>query len=581
MWILRGEAGRYLIEILVAAGAALLVYRLSQRQPGRLPTAGARLDAFVARRTALVVSVIALLPILLRLAVLPWVPAPLPRIHDEFGHLLVGDTLAHGRLANPPHPLARHLETIYVLQRPTYASKYPIGQGVILALGQVATGVPWAGVLLATGLMCGAITWMLLGCLPAGWAALGGVLAFVTFGLPHGWVDTLWGGAFAAAGGAVLLGALLRLDRAPTPGLGLAAGLGGGIVWLCRPYESTVLLAVSWAFLSARAARDRPRRRAWGRALAVFGAAQLGVLALTALHNQAVTGSFTTLPYLLSQRTYGVPQRLIVQPPADAPGLATPEQADMYRLQRETWEAVRAQPLRHARRIAEMAWEFYVKAWLSVPVLVGLLWPADRVGRLCATLLAGAFLTSALYGSFNAHYWAAYGGVFMLLAIRGARRVQRWAPSGRPVGQAAVALFVAGALTGVLHGVPLGPILGITDYGYVMPLRHRVAARLRAIDGLHVVFVKYGPTHSFQDEWVYNAADVDAARIVWVRALDAENDARVVRYYGSRRIWRAEAEGDRVRVTGLRAPAGSRASDAGWEVSEEWVLTAGGAPSAS
>src|ERR1700691_265712 len=90
-----------------------------------------------------------LLPLALRLALLPWLPPPEALYHDEFSHLLVADTLAAGRLANPPHTLWRHLETIYILQHPTYSSIYPIGQGFILAVGKVLTGNVWGGVLLA------------------------------------------------------------------------------------------------------------------------------------------------------------------------------------------------------------------------------------------------------------------------------------------------------------------------------------------------------------------------------------------------------------------------------------------------
>ena len=237
-------------------------------------------------------------------------------------------------LANPSHPLARHLETIYVLQSPAYASIYPIGQGLVLAIGTATTGAPWAGAWLFVALMCGAITWMLIGLVPAGWAALGGLLAVVVLGPTHGWIDTLHGGALCALGGALLFGALARLWRAPSSLLGLVAGVGWGIVWLARPYESLVPLVFTWAILLARAMRER-RWRAWAGTLVLLGVAQLGVGALTALHNRAVTGSFTTLPYVLGQRTYGVPQSPRGQPPVEVVGFSTPEQAAVYALQRQ------------------------------------------------------------------------------------------------------------------------------------------------------------------------------------------------------------------------------------------------------
>src|SRR5271166_3642062 len=39
----------------------------------------------------------------LRLALLPSHPIPTPQGADDFSYLLLGDTLAHLRLANPPH----------------------------------------------------------------------------------------------------------------------------------------------------------------------------------------------------------------------------------------------------------------------------------------------------------------------------------------------------------------------------------------------------------------------------------------------------------------------------------------------
>src|SRR5262249_39106479 len=171
-----------------------------------------RLSLFASNRPLAVVSV-GVLALGVRLVLLPILPIPQPVVHDEYSHLLLADTLAHGRLANPPHPMWVHFETFHVNWRPTYASMYYPGHALFLAFGQVLTGHPFWGVWLSGGLMCAAICWCLQGWLPPGWALVGGLVALIRLATFSYWVDSYWGGTVTSLGGALALGALPRIKQ--------------------------------------------------------------------------------------------------------------------------------------------------------------------------------------------------------------------------------------------------------------------------------------------------------------------------------------------------------------------------------
>ena len=179
--------------------------------------------AIVARRKVLCWSGLGALVLILRAAVLPVWPLPKPVIYDEFSYLLQADTFAHGRLSTPTHPMWQFFESIYILQKPTYASRYPPGQALMMAVGERVFGHPWFGVWLSAGILAAALCWALQGWLPPRWALLGGAMCLQLCFYSY-WMNSYWGGAVTAIGGALVVGAYGRITRLGKPQYAWALG---------------------------------------------------------------------------------------------------------------------------------------------------------------------------------------------------------------------------------------------------------------------------------------------------------------------------------------------------------------------
>src|SRR5947209_9644172 len=83
--------------------------------------------------------------------------------------------------------------------------------------------------------------------------------------------------------------------------------------------------------------------------------------------------------------------------------------------------------------------------------------------------------------------------------------------------------------------------------------RISVNEQLAKAAGRQLVFVRYWPNHIFQNEWVYNAADIDHARIIWARDLGPEQNEMLRRNYPDRTAWLLEPDADPPRLTPYQA----------------------------
>jgi hypothetical protein len=61
--------------------------------------------------------------------------------------------------------------------------------------------------------------------------------------------------------------------------------------------------------------------------------------------------------------------------------------------------------------------------------------------------------------------------------------------------------------------------------------------QLQNLPGKQLVIVAYGPRHDLAGEWVYNEADIDAAKVVWARDMGKDDNRDLLRYFHTRNIW--------------------------------------------
>jgi hypothetical protein len=500
-----------------------------------------------ARRTRWSMLVLALLPMALRLALLPTAPVPAPRTPDDFSYALLGDTLAHFRLANPPHPMRRFFETNFVLHEPTYSSIYPLGQGIALAVGQFVLRQQWAGVVLCAGAFCGLCCWMLLGWTAPVWALIGGLLAVFEFGPLQYWMNTYWGGSLAAAGGCLIFGTLPRLHQRARPRDAVLLGLGVAIEWLTRPFE-TVLIVLCAALFLVPAFRRRWRLLARIASVAVL--ATLPAVSLALLQNRQVTGHWTTLPYVLSQYQYGVPTSFTFQPVPMPHRPLTQEQKTDYDLQSSVHgnspDTFYAFVERLGKRVRFYRFFFPVPLLLALPAF----FPALRQFRFLWVALSLAILGlgANFYPYFYPHYIAGGACLFVLVSVTALERISRWSREAvRLILLLTAAQFLFWYGLHVLAG--WAPARALTEeyesWDYVNhgdpEGRIAIDRRLAQSGGKQLVFVRYGPQHRL-DQWVWNAADIDRSAIV--RALDlgpAENE-KLRQYYPDRTAWLLEPD---------------------------------------
>lgn len=545
-------APRLPLPLLVALGSACVVALTSlvcALAPLPWRHRASQLLRSLARRRMVAMVLLASAVLAVRLALLPFIPVPQPVIADEFSYLLLGGTLASGRLANPTHPLWPHFETLFVLQTPVYASVYPPMQGIALALGKLL-GHPWLGVWLSVGAMCTAIGWMLLGWLPPKWALLGALLTSIQLGVTGYWANSYWGGAPAAIGGALVLGAAPRILRRARASDAIWFAVGLCILANSRPYEGFVVSLPSVFMVTAAWARSR------GASLRQVVSASTVLLlggAATGYYFWRITGSPFRMPQQLYIEQYAATPAFIWQSPGPTPAYRHDVLRDAHQSFRVDYDRYRSFAGILGRSFEKLAYiaQFYLGPLWIVPLalLPAVLRESGRCGTGSAThmrlLLAsiGLGLWAILLSvPFQVHYAAPLTGALFAVTTHSLRRLWIWRRYGFSAGKYLVPATPWVCVFALL--VTLQPHQPQSR----LARRSELEAGLKRKGGAHLVIVSYGPNHALGEEWVYNEPDIDGARVVWARDMGQERNQELVQYFSGRSVWLLKADEDPLRL---------------------------------
>ncbi|MEM8865785.1 MAG: hypothetical protein AAGF31_09615 [Planctomycetota bacterium] len=463
---------------------------------------------------------------------------PVPEVHDEFSYLLAGETFAAGRLTNPTHPCWKSFESYHVFHQPSYASKYPPGQGLFLAAGILLFGQPIAGVWLAQAAAAAACYWMLRGRGSPKGAMLGSLVLLLQPSIQLTWGQTYWGGSVAMLGGALLIGATIRLIKQPAATPAVAMALGALVLANSRPYEGAVacLVCVLWTLLGWWR-RGWPDWRAVAKRVVLPQMSVMSIgLAAMAFYNWQVTGDPLTLPYMVHEEQYALSPNFIWQEPVEGRTYRHQAMQDFH----EKW----ALPWHTSQQTLAGYFDSKLKAtllalWFYFPIPLAVVFVATpwMRGKQCRVLAAACLLgwaaSMASVWSWP-HYLAplvAPASLALLvwglrnIAVMGRHRgVGRWVVTALLLLQATV--FTCSVASHVQN-----------EDVHWHHLRASFEQSLQTQPGKDVIFVRYTKPYYSTAEWVYNAADIEQAEVVWARETGDECDQRLLDHFSDRQFW--------------------------------------------
>jgi hypothetical protein len=168
---------------------------------------------------------------------------------------------------------------------------------------------------------------------------------------------------------------------------------------------------------------------------------------------------------------------------------------------------------------------------------------------LISVLTMGSGLALEMWPS-TPHYAAAWTGAVVLMVLYSLRRFRDshlglGAPFTRAVAIVLGICLLCASAERLRDPLDINPLQNSTDSqraaeNFGIPLevsRQRIEADLKRRPGKQLVIVHH-PYHDVPAmDWIYNEADIDHSKIIWVRDMGYLKNEELIKYYSDRQVW--------------------------------------------
>jgi hypothetical protein len=282
----------------------------------------------------------------------------------------------------------------------------------------------------------------------------------------------------------------------------------------------------------------------------------LATTGLLMLHyNRAVTGDPFQMPYQLHETQYGRVPIFWFQPLNNGIHYRHEAMRRFY----DGWAAAQYLAMRNG---ANMVVHSILRVIMFMGFFLGfqlalLLPPIRRFWKghssrlaliVCGLLMAATYCVSWYYPTYSA---AAFSLVYLLL-ISGIRHLSVHYRCGGQLQTAAVLTASAVSIAMVVSAIRNVPE-SQEQWQY---RRAAILQELTNLEGKHLVVVHYTKNHNPHDEWVYNRADIDNAKVVWAREMDPGENRKLFKYFRHHYKWILDADHEPPRLRPLTVAPG-------------------------